>query len=48
MTRGVLNDVVDVAFVPNEDEAGKIYNAQWNYAMSYPIDGIVIEGHKTF
>ena len=48
LTRGVLNDVVDVAFVPNEDEAGKIYNAQWNYAMNYPIDGIVVEGHKTF
>ena len=48
LVRGVLNDVVDVAFVPNEDEAGKLYNAQWNYAMSYPLDGIVIEGHKTF
>lgn len=47
-TRGTLQDVVDVAFVPNEDDAGKIYNAQWNYAMSYPIEGIVIEGHKTF
>lgn len=48
LTRGVLNDVVDVAFVPSEDEAGKIYSARWNYAMSYPLDGIVIEGHKTF
>ena len=48
LTRGVLNDVVDVAFVPNEEEAGKIYSARWNYAMSYPLDGIVIEGHKTF
>lgn len=48
MTRGRLTDVVDVAFVPLEDEAGKIYTSKWNYAMSYPIDGIVIEGHKTF
>ena len=48
MTRGILRDVVDVAFTPNEDEAGKIYNAQWNYAMNYPIDGVVVEGHKTF
>lgn len=48
LTRGVLTDAVDVAFVPNEDDAGKIYNAQWNYAMSYPLDGIVVEGHKTF
>ena len=48
LTRGRLQDVVDVAFTPNEDEAGRIYNAQWNYAMNYPMDGIVIEGHKTF
>ena len=48
LTRGVLTDVVDVAFTPNEDEAGKIYSAQWNYAMNYPLDGIVVEGHKTF
>lgn len=48
LTRGRLRDVIDVAFTPNEDEAGRIYNAQWNYAMNYPMDGIVIEGHKTF
>lgn len=48
MTRGRLDDVVDVAFIPLEDEAGIIYTSKWNYAMSYPIDGIVIEGHKTF
>lgn len=48
MTRGVLNDVVDVAFVPLDQDAGQIYSNQWNYAMSYPIEGIVIEGHKTF
>lgn len=48
MVRGKLNDVVDIAFVPLEDEAGKIYTAKWNYAMSYPMDGIILEGHKTF
>lgn len=48
MTRGVLNDVVDVAFVPLDQDAGQIYSNQWNYAMSYPIEGVVLEGHKTF
>lgn len=48
MNRGVLNNVYDVAFNPNQFEAGKIYNQQWNYAISYPVDGIVQEGQKTF
>jgi len=48
VTRGVINDAVDVAFLPTDDDAGIIYSNAWNYAMSYPIDGIVIEGHKTF
>lgn len=26
IVRGTLNDVVDVAFIPNDDEAGKIYS----------------------
>ena len=47
-TRGVINDAVDIAFLPSENDAGVIYSNSWNYAMSYPIDGIVIEGHKTF
>ena len=37
-------DVVDVAFSPTNDEAGKMYNHQWNYAISYPIEGIIMEG----
>lgn len=48
MTRGIVNNAVDVAFIPNDDEAGQIYSNKWNYAMSYPMQGIVIEGHKTF
>lgn len=47
-TRGVIGDAVDVAFLPTDADAGVIYSNSWNYAMSYPIDGIVIEGHKTF
>lgn len=48
MARGVIQDAIDVAFIPLEDDAGKIYSNEWNYAMSYPLDGIIIEGHKTF
>ena len=48
MTRGIVPNVVDVAFSPTNDEAGKIYSQQWNYAASYPLEGIVMEGQKTF
>jgi len=44
MTRGIVPNVVDVAFNPTNDEAGKMYNHRWNYAISYPIEGIVMEG----
>ena len=47
-TRGIINDAIDIAFIPLDADAGQIYSNQWNYAMSYPVDGIVIEGHKTF
>ena len=46
--RGHLNNVYDIAFSPRNDEAGKIYQNAWNYAINYPIDGIVLEGQKTF
>lgn len=48
LVRGIVKDAIDVAFTPLEENAGKIYSNSWNYAMSYPIEGIVIEGHKTF
>ena len=48
MNRGVIANVIDTAFSPFNDEAGKIYAASWNYATNYPIDGIVLEGQKTF
>ena len=48
MTRGIVPNVVDLAFNPTNDEAGKMYNHQWNYAISYPIEGIIMEGQKTF
>ncbi len=48
ISRASLNNVYDVAFSPRNDEAGKIYLQSWNYAVNYPIDGVVLEGQKTF
>lgn len=48
LNRGHVRNVFDVAFNPMNDEAGKIYQQAWNYAISYPINGIVLEGQKTF
>lgn len=48
MTRGIVRNVVDCAFSPNQEESGRIYTQCWNYACNYPIDGIIIEGQKTF
>lgn len=47
LTRGVIA-ATDVAFSPNARQAGKIYEKCWNYAISYPQDGIILEGQKTF
>lgn len=47
MIRGRLQNVVDTAFTPNADEAGRLYSQGFNYAMNYPLDGIVLEGQKT-
>lgn len=44
LARGVVSGALDVAFSPKADQAGKMYLQSWNYAVSYPIDGIVIEG----
>lgn len=48
MSRGRLTNVVDCAFSPTQQDAEKIYLQSWNYAVSYPIDGIIVEGQKTF
>lgn len=48
MTRGRLQNIVDCAFSPNQQESGKLYLQCWNYACNYPIDGIILEGQKTF
>lgn len=46
--RGQIQDAYDVAFSPTVEEAQSFYEQQWNYAVSYPINGIVLEGQKTF
>jgi hypothetical protein len=49
LNRGKLDEsVLDVAFSPNIEQAGIIYNNCWNYSVNYPIDGIILEGQKTF
>ena len=47
LTRGIVA-AVDVAFSPTPKQAGAIYEKNWNYAINYPTDGIVLEGQKTF
>lgn len=47
LNRGVIA-ATDVAFSPNGKQAGAIYEKNWNYAINYPQDGIVLEGQKTF
>lgn len=46
--RGRITDAVDIAFNPTVEEAQYFYMQQWNYAMSFPMTGIVLEGQKTF
>lgn len=47
LNRGIVT-ALDVAFSPTNRQAGTIYNNNWNYAINYPQDGIVLEGQKTF
>ena len=48
LNRGKIYDVVDVAFNPSFENMEKIYINSWNSAVSYPYDGIILEGQKTF
>ena len=47
LTRGLIA-ATDVSFSPNLKQAGAFYEKNWNYAINYPQDGIVLEGQKTF
>jgi hypothetical protein len=46
--RGLLGDVVDVAFSMTNAQAGFVYGNCWNYATNWPLDGIAVEGQRTF
>ena len=43
LTRGIIA-ATDVAFSPNSKQAGAFYEKNWNYAINYPQDGIILEG----
>lgn len=47
LNRGVIA-ATDVSFSPTGKQAGAFYEKNWNYAINYPQDGIVLEGQKTF
>ena len=47
LNRGIVN-AVDIAFNPTIRQSNEIYPKCWNYARSYPNDGIVLEGQRTF
>lgn len=46
LTRGVMA-AVDVSFNPSPEQAGYFYEKNFNYAVKYPNDGIILEGQKT-
>lgn len=46
LNRGVIA-ATDVAFSPTPKQAGCVYERNFNYAINYPQDGIVLEGQKT-
>jgi hypothetical protein len=43
LNRGIIS-ATDVAFSPTGKQAGSFYEKNWNYAINYPQDGIVLEG----
>src|SRR5574344_2137723 len=43
LNRGLVA-ATDVAFSPNAKQAGCFYEKNWNFAINYPNDGIVLEG----
>lgn len=47
LNRGMVA-ATDVAFSPTPKQAGIFYEKNWNYAINYPNDGIILEGQKTF
>lgn len=48
LNRGRISDVYDLSFNPTDSEQDEIYTNTWNYAVNYPMNGIILEGQKTF
>lgn len=48
LNRGRILNAYNLAFNPTHKEAETFYENNWNYAISYPLDGIITEGQKTF
>jgi hypothetical protein len=48
VSKGKIKGALDTAFSPTNEEAGRLYTQCWNYAINYPIDGIILEGQRTF
>lgn len=48
LTRGIVTNALDTTFSPNMKQAGSIYLKNWNYAITYPTEGVILEGQKTF
>ena len=45
--RGILNNVVDIAFSPNQKQRDDLYKASFNPIVQFPGQGIAIFGQKT-
>lgn len=46
LQRGVMQNVVDIAFNPSEKEASKLYTKSFNYAKRRPNGSYTVEGQK--
>jgi len=47
LTRGIVN-APQASFSPTIQEAGSFYQKNWNYSITYPDEGVILEGQKTF
>jgi hypothetical protein len=45
--RGILNNVIDIAFSPNQKQRDDLYKASFNPIVQFPGQGVAIFGQKT-
>lgn len=48
LTRGIINNVSDIAFYPKQKQMDQLYKISLNPVVFYPSDGFVMWGQKTF